>query len=73
LNTNESFRDELTGEAAVPLEHSLHVGLATLKCIQVPDENAGVHRLWVLRIGLIAHFAHLHRLKRREKKLTSLF
>lgn len=56
----------LTCQTAVTLKHSLHIGLAALERVQIPDENPGIHRLWVLRIGLVAHFAHLHRLEQKN-------
>lgn len=73
--TNYNLCNKLTGQTAITLKHPFHIGLAALKCIQVPDKNAWIHRLWVLRIGLVAHFAHLHRLKtkRKENSNTSSF
>jgi len=48
-----------------------------LKCVEISHENPRVNGLRVLRVGLVAHFAHLHvwenkKIKNEDDKIIIL-
>lgn len=49
-----------TCKTSISLKHPLDVGFAALKRVQVADEDSRAHGLRVLRVCLIANFAHFH-------------